>query len=251
VGPACGWLVSRPGQSGCAALVGRDGLGERGILARADAGGPSLPWRVSAWLAGPAASPLLAAVAAVTAIGWSGAAVVLAAAAAAGAHPILPGAAVDASGFVLAVADIVAGIGARARRAELARPSGAAEATRRAAGRGRQGSSGPPVALQAVWRVTRPVAWRHRRVFATLPRPVTWFFAVAIWPTVGAYPWVTFEVVSHGSWWADLGTTAAGQQLAALVWMTHLLAWSGAACRRLDRTRAAARMMRAGSVSRR
>jgi hypothetical protein len=193
---------------------------------------------VSAWLASPAASPLLVVVAAVTSIGWVAGAVVIAAAAAA-AHPVLPAVAVDASGLVLAVADIAAGIAARTRRTGPARPAGAARAMRRAARRARRTSSGPSVAARAV----RQVARRHRRVFASLPRPVAWFFAAAMWSTAGAFPWVIFEVVSHGWLWADVGATAPGQQVAALVWMTHLLAWSRAACRRLDRTGAAASMM--------
>jgi hypothetical protein len=200
-----------------------------------------LPGRVSAWLASPAASPLIAVVAAVTTIGWVGGAIVMAAAAAT-AHPVLPAVAVDASGFVLAVADMAAGIGVavrRARRPEAARPARAPRAMRRAARRARRASSAPSVAVRAVRRAAR---W-HGRAFASLPRPLSWFFAAAIWSTIGAISWVAFELVSHGWSWADLGTTAAGQQFAAAVWMTHLIAWSGMTCRRLDRTRLAARMM--------
>jgi Protein of unknown function (DUF2510) len=208
---------------------------------------PAPPGRVSAWLASPVASPVLAVVAAVTAIGWAGAAVVMAAAAAA-AHPVLPALTVDLSGFVLSVADIAVWIGVRACRAggaRSARPAGMARAMRRAAQRARQTSSGPSVVLQAARRLVR----RHRRAFASLPRAVAWSFAAAIWSTVGACLWVIFELVALGWYWAgDLGATAAGQQLAAIAWMIHLIAWSGTACRRLDRTRAAARMMPVVSV---
>jgi hypothetical protein len=166
------------------------------------------------------------------------------AAAAMTAHPVLPTVAVDVSGFVLALADIAAGIGTRVRRARRAEQARPARGMRRAARRARTANSGPPTAGRAVRRIAR----RHHRAFASLPRPVAWFFATATWSTVGAFGWVTFEVASHGWIWADLGTTAPGQQLAALVWMTHLIAWSGVTCRRLDHTRAAARMMRAVSA---
>jgi hypothetical protein len=107
---------------------------------------------------------------------------------------------------------------------------------RRAARQARGASSSPSAVVQAVRRLVR----RRRRVFASLPRPVVWVFAAAMWLTVGACPWVIFEGVSHGWYSGDLGATAASQQLAALVWMTHLIVWSGVACRRLDRTRAGA-----------
>ena len=201
---------------------------------------PGPPGRVSAWLASPAASPLLAVVAAVAMIGWVGGAVVMAAAAAT-AHPVLPAAAGDVSGFVLAVADMAVWIG-RAGRAKRARPAETGRAMRRAARWARRISSSPSVAVQAVRRLVR------RRVFASLPRPVVWVFAAAISLTVGAFPLVIFEGVSHGWYSGDLGATAAGQALAALAWMTHLIAWSGMACRRLDRTRAGAGMIQVVNV---
>jgi hypothetical protein len=201
---------------------------------------PAPRGRVSAWLTSPAASPLLAVIAAVTAIGWAGGAIAMAAAAVA--RPVLPAVTLDVSGFVLPVADIAVWIGVQACRAGCAgpaRPAGAARAMRRAARQARWASSGPWVAVQAARWLVR----RRRRVFASLPRPVAWFYAAAIWLTAGACPWVIFEGASHGWYRGNLEATAAGLQLAALVWMVHLITWSGMACRRLDRTRAAARMM--------
>jgi hypothetical protein len=246
--PAAGWYWC-PDPEGRGTLRWWDGTAwAEGSLwpapAQARSAGPA---RVSAWLASPAASPLFAAVAAVTAIGWAGAAAVMAAAAAAG-KPVLAAGTVDLSGFVLAAADVLAWSGAlvyRISRAQPAGPAAAARAMRPTARRARRASSGLSVAVQAVGLL---VLW-HRRVFASLPRPVAWFFAAAAWATAGAFAWAIFEVESQPQlWWLHLGTTAAGQQLAAVVWMTHLIAWSGIAVRRLDRTRAAARMMPGFSV---
>jgi hypothetical protein len=152
---------------------------------------------------------------------------------------------VDVSPFVLWVADLAVLIGVQARRAGRAQPplpAEAARAMRRAARRARRARFGPWAPVQAVCRLVR----RQLRAFASLPRPVAWCFAAATWLTVGAGAWVTFEAASqpHDWYWA----TALGQQLAALIWMTHLIAWLGMACRSLDRTRAAARMVPTASV---
>jgi len=190
-------------------------------------------------LASLAAAGLLAVAAAVTMVGWIGGAAVLAGTAAA-AHPLLPGPAVDVSaGLVLPVADIALWISAHTRRTEGAVPApppGVERAMRRAARRARWATFGPWVPVQAVRRFVRT----QLHAFASLPRPVAWVFAAAVWSTIGTSPWVLFEAVSHG--FSDVATTASGQQAVVLVWMAHLIAWSGMACRRLDRARAAARV---------
>jgi hypothetical protein len=205
------------------------------------------PGGMSAWLAGPAASPLLAVVAVVTAIGWAGAAVVMVAVAAAG-HPLLPAWTVDVSLPLLPLADGAARLAGRAGRAGAAPPAGATRAMRRAARRARRASVGPSFAVKAVRWLVR----RHRQAFASLPRPAARFLAAAIWSTFGAYAWVMFEAAWHPHGWSgDVGVSAGGQQLAAVVWMWYLITWSGSACRRLGRTRVAARMMVALCVGRR
>ena len=237
--PAAGWYRDPEGRGGLRWWDGTAWADVASWPAPAPAP-PAPPRRVSAWLASSAASPLLALVAAVTAVGWAGAAVVMVAVAAA-ARPVLPAMTVDVSvALVLPVADLAVWVGVQAclgGRARLARPPGAARAMRRAARRARRASPGSSVAVPAVRRLVR----RRRRPFACLPRPVGWCFAAAVLVTAGACPWVIFEAISHG-WGGDVGTTTAGQQLAAMAWMMHLITWSGVACRRLDRTRAAANL---------
>lgn len=233
-----------PGPRGWDALLSQDGTAGASEAAWPAPAQPRPPGRVSAWLASPAAAPVLAVVTAVTMTGWAAGAVVLGAVAATG-HAILPATAVEVSGLVLAVADIAAGAGTLARRmlrSAPARPARPPRAVRRAARRAQTASRGRPAPVQAIWRISR----RRRRAFASLPRPVVRFLAAAAWSTAGGALWVTFEAVSHGWLWGGLGTTAAGQQLAAVIWMMHLIAWSTMACQRLDRTRAAARTIQPG-----
>jgi hypothetical protein len=237
--PAAGWYWDA-GPAGRRVLRWWDGTAWAGVPSWPAPARPAPPGRVSAWLASPAASPLLAAVAAVTMIGWAGAAAVVAAAAAG--HPVLPAVTVDMSPFVLLVANGAVLIGVQARRAARAGPAlpaEAARAMRRAARRARRASFGPWAPVQAVWRLVR----RPLRAFASLPRPIGWCFTAAVWLTVGVGTWVTWVVVEsasqpHGWYWA----TGPGQ-LAALAWMMQLNVWSGMACGAWGRTRAAARMM--------
>jgi hypothetical protein len=243
--PAAGWY---PDPQARGALRWWDGTAWVGLpsWAAPAPAKPRRPGRVSVWLASPAASPLLAVVAVLTAIGWVGGAVVLAAAAVA-AHPVVPGVAVGVTPFLLFLADSATAGGAAvllAGRAGSARPARAARATRRAARQARRASPGAPAAV----RIVRRVARRHR-VFASLPRPVAWFFAAASWSTAGAFAWVIFEAASqpHELSW----TTAVGQQTFALIWIGHLIVWLRMACGQLDRTRAAARMMQVVSAGRR
>jgi hypothetical protein len=188
--------------------------------------------------------------------GWVGAAIVVAAVALA-AHPMLPVVAVDVSAIVLTAADVAASA-ARVHRYRLreeqasraiftgpgwpAWAAAEAPAAGRAARRPRGASFCASVTQLAAWRLVR----RDGRVFASLPRPVAWFLTAAIWLTAGAYLWLIFEFAASPPqfWgWSDVGTTASGQQLVALVWMTHLICWSLVACRRLGRIRAAASIM--------
>jgi hypothetical protein len=182
-------------------------------------------------------------------VGWAGGAVFVAASAAA-THPILPALAVVGLPPLLAVGNlIVVQVTRRAARAGQVlpvRPAGARRGLSRAERRARRARFGLPAAVQAVRRVAR---WR-RQVFATLPRPVAWFFTAAIWSTVGALAWVNYEaVVTPGVWGSDVGATVPGQQLVVLAGMLHLIAWSGMAWRRLDRPGAAAQMIHVGKRS--
>ncbi len=188
----------------------------------------------------------LAVFATVPMIGWAGGAVFVAASAPA-THPILPALAVDGLMPLLAVANlIVLQVTRRVARAVPAPPPGARRGLSRAERRARRARFGLPAAVRAVRRVAR---WR-RQVFASLPRPVAWFFTAAIWSTVGALAWVNYEaVVSPGVWGSDVGATVPGQQFVALACMVHLIAWSGMAWRRLDRPGAAAQMTQVGKRS--
>jgi hypothetical protein len=201
----------------------------------------------SAWLA---RRTRLAGFATVTMVGWAGGAVFVAASVAA-THPILPALAADALVPGLALANVI--IGHMVRRAARAgqvlpvRPAGARRGLSRAERRARRARFGRPAAVQAV---RRAVARWRRQVFASLPRPVAWFFTAAIWSTVGALAWVNYEaVVTPGVWGSDVGATVPGQQLVVLAGMLHLIAWSGMAWRRLDRPGAPAQMIQVGKRS--
>jgi hypothetical protein len=183
-------------------------------------------------------------------VGWAGGAVFVAASVAA-THPILPALAADALVPGLALANVI--IGHMVRRAARAgqvlpvRPAGARRGLSRAERRARRARFGLPAAVQAV---RRAVARWRRQVFASLPRPVAWFFTAAIWSTVGALAWVNYEaVVTPGVWGSDVGATVPGQQLVVLAGMLHLIAWSGMAWRRLDRPGAPAQMIQVGKRS--
>jgi hypothetical protein len=193
---------------------------------------PPIPaGRVSAWLASPAASPLLTGVAVATAIGWA-AGVALLAAAIVTDRPVLPAIAISVAGFLAAAANGALAIALQAgRRNGTAQPGGtwlALAAMRRAQRRALRAGSGRSVSAR--WRrLTR----RRRRALAALPRPVAWFYQAATWPTFGIY---VFAVVSRAP--DPLQGTA--------VCMMTMLAWSAIASRRLDRIRAEAALIGTG-----
>ncbi len=187
--------------------------------------------------------PLLVAVAAVTAIGWIASAAAMAGTIASG-HAIAAAAgALTAAALVLPVVDIVTAIGSLARRASRpAPPRRPGRAIRKTARRARNANGGRPAALPTLRRWLRRLCVPS--VFASLPRPVCWALTVATWTSVTAFAWVTVWTWSHGGVpFGDAGAPVRGQQVADGDWMIHLIVWCGLACRRLNRSRAAQRML--------
>ncbi|HXW45014.1 MAG TPA: hypothetical protein VEL03_09515 [Streptosporangiaceae bacterium] len=77
--------------------------------------------------------------------------------------------------------------------------------------------------------------WRRVRQFFLVPAitgsltgPVRGLLAAGFWTTTLAFAW---QGVAVG------GAAVQGQQLAAAVWMMHLVVWCSLACRRLRRGR--------------
>lgn len=199
----------------------------------------SLSWRVTSWLADPAASPLLVTVAGIAASGWVSGAAVLAGVVAAG-HPIAAVAtALSASAFVLPALDAATGIVSLAFRAGDASPPArparpVRTAARRAAGAGRR----KPATIRGV---VRALHFRSPVPPGSLPVQLRLVLAAALWSTVLTFAWLTVWAVLHGGLAVgDAGASAHGQELAAAAWMVHFIAWCCAACRRLARNRASA-----------
>jgi hypothetical protein len=195
------------------------------------------PRRLASWLASPAASPLLVAIAVATAAGWVGAAAIMAAIVAAGTPTAAAAATLSASAFVLPVADLVAGITSIAiRSGQPAMPARPARAARKAARRAVNGTRSKLAAIPAIRR------WLHRLGspvrLGSLPRPAGLAFTAAFWSSVLAFAWA----LRYGFPFEDAGAMARGQQFAASAWMMHLIAWCGLACRQLSRNRATASM---------
>lgn len=188
------------------------------------------------WLAGPAAAPLLTAAAVVIAVGWSAAATVLGATVATGHRDAAAVGAIGASTFLLPVLDLVTGIislcwRGRARRAR----QDAARAFREAARARRAAGVRPRVMRAACGSARKP---RRQARFPFLPRPARWGLAAMLWLSVLA----TVLALAHGLPGWDPATTS-GQQAVAWAWMMHLVAWCHVACRWLNRSRSAARVL--------
>ncbi len=234
--PAAGWY---PDPAGSGVLLWWDGRGWTAPIPWPPPEVPAPPpGRIAVWLASPASSPLLVAVAVGSAAGWLGAAAVVVSAAAIG-HPLEPAAsALNFAAFVLPVLDVVTGMCSRACRARrTSAPARAARAVRKAARRAPDGTRRWPAAIQGVCRALRRS--RGSAPFGLLPRAVGWVFAATAWSTVLLLVGLTVWVLPGGGiTLGDAGATAGSQQLAAAVWMMHLIVWCGAACKRLNRNHA-------------
>jgi hypothetical protein len=190
-----------------------------------------------AWLAGPAASPLLTAAAVVTAAGWSAAATVLAVTVATG-HPQAAAASVvGASAFVLPVVDLVTVIALGGRKRAQPAPRRAARGFRKAARRAHR-ATGAGSGLMSAMRSSARSLRRPAR-FPFLPRPVRWGFAAMLWLTAVATAWALARGLP--SW--DLATARGQEMFAAWTWMMHLVVWCRIACTRLNRSRSEPAML--------
>jgi hypothetical protein len=193
---------------------------------------PRPPGRVACWLASPAASPLLVGIAAASAAGWIGAAALMASILATG-HPVSAAAtAVTASGFVIAVMDVVTGVVGLAYSSRRQAPSGPARIPR--AFRGARRRPGERLAMRRRRRVDRVT------LLKSLPRPVRLALTAAAWLSGLAFSWSLFWIFFRGLPGGDAGATAVGQKLAAAVCMAHCFCWCAIACRCVNRNRTGA-----------
>lgn len=237
--PAAGWYRDPAGSGGLAWWDGHGWANPAAVSFPPADARASLSWRVTSWLASPAASPLLVTVAGIAASGWVSGAAILAGVVAAG-HPIAAVAtALSASAFVLPVLDAATGIVSLACRAGRASPPArparqVRTAARRAAGARRRKPATIPGLGRALLRSRSPV------LPGSLPQ-LRLVLAATLWSTVLTFAWLTVRAVLHGGLAVgDAGASAYGQELAAAAWMMHFIVWCRAACRRLDRNRATA-----------
>lgn len=182
------------------------------------------------WLAGKLAVPLAWTVASASAAGWFAAAAVFAWTAASGhAIPGLTG--VEHVGeFIIAVADIGAGMVTLVRGSRQAdRP---ARQERRAA---RRAAKGDRSGVRGWLRGSLRLRGIHDPV-AGLPRPVRRMLIAGYWTSTTVLCWQLVAEMLNGFGAGD--ATSQGQRLAAAVAMLHLVIWCWLASRTLSRRRA-------------
>ena len=161
-------------------------------------------------------------------------------------HPVVGAAGMAlASALVLPLVDFV-GLGSLAWRGRVQdRPAGAVgRALRRSARQARKAAGARPGVIRAM----RGALWARPAQFPFLPRPARWALHVMPWPTALVTARIIGQVVASGfpAW---QGTTTRGQQILAWTWMMHLVIWCQIACRRLNRSRAAAGVLTRGRVA--
>jgi hypothetical protein len=184
------------------------------------------------WLASPAGSLLSTLIATMTILIWAATAALFAVIAVTGRPVASAAATLSVAAFpVLLVLDFVTALVTLISRAGRPGPARRSRAARPSTAR--------PRASRTIRRVVRRLD--GSALLTSLPRPVGRTLAAAAWLTVLAYAWLAWSGVMY---WSESvkPTTTLGQLLVVTLLMVHALVWCGAACKRLNRNRSAARI---------